>query len=332
MPQPAGSIPDNMEAIAIDRFGSIDELNSQRLPVPEIDPDEVLIRVEWAGLGSWDVEEREGKYAEYLGEPTFPYVLGWEGAGTVVSIGEQVIRFKEGDPVYAANFPKPNGGGFYATYAAVKAECVSNITENLPADQAAVMAVDAITAMTGLANVLDLKQNGSLMIFGASGGIGHMAVQFAKQMGARVFAIASGEDGVELVQKLGADAVVDGRREDVVKAAKNFAPKGLDAALATAGGEVANLALTAVRKGGRVIYPNGVIPEPTVKTGVSLSNYDMMPLGRQSIDKLNLIIEGGAFEIHIGNSYTFSPEGIREAHQALDEHYLGKLALKTSNK
>lgn len=326
MTQVNNRIPNNMKAIAIDRFGGIDELKLQTLPVPEIGPDEVLIRVEQASLGSWDVEEREGKYAEYLGEPTFPYVLGWEGAGRVVSVGEQVSRFKKDDQVYAANFPKHNGGGFYATYVAVKADCVSQIPADLPIDQAAVMTIDAITALTGLDNVLGLKQDESLMIFGASGGIGHMALQFAKQVGARVFAMASGDDGVELVQKLGADAVVNGRREDVVKAAKDFAPEGFDKALATAGGEVADRALTTVREGGRVIYPNGVVPKPNVKTGVNLRNYDMLPVGRESIGKLNRLIETGPFKVHIGG--TFSPDEIMKAHRALNEHYLGKLALR----
>ncbi|SHF09228.1 NADPH:quinone reductase [Fodinibius roseus] len=329
MDQPDYNIPANMKAIAIDRFGGAGELKLQTLPVPEIVPDEVLIRIEWAGLGSWDVEEREGQYAEYLGEPTFPYVLGWEGAGRVAAVGERVSRFKQGDRVYAANFPKHNGGGFYAMYAAVKADCVSHIPENLPSNQAGVMTVDAITALTGLDNVLNLKQDQSLMIFGASGGIGHMAVQLAKQMGARVFAVASGDDGVEFVQQLGADVAVDGRREDVVKAAKDFAPEGLDKALATAGGEAEDRALTTVREGGRVIYPNGVIPKPNVTTGINLQNYDMLPIGRQSIDKLTYLINEGPFKVHIGG--TFLPEEIKKAHRALDGHYLGKLVLTFPN-
>ena len=73
------------------------------------------------------------------------------------------------------------------------------------------------------------------MIFGASGGIGHLAVQLAKRMSARVFAVASGSDGVTLIKKLGADAVIDGHKDDIVAAARQFAPNGLDAALITAG-------------------------------------------------------------------------------------------------
>ena len=129
------------------------------------------------------------------------------------------------------------------------------------------MPVDAITALRGLDDTLGLKPGESLMIFGASGGIGHLAVQLAKRMGARVLAVASGDDGVALARRLGADAVVDGHKDDVAAAAREFAPDGLDAALLTAGGEAAEKALTALREGGRVAYPNGVEPEPQARSG-----------------------------------------------------------------
>src|SRR5207244_10668942 len=140
-------------------------------------------------------------------------------------------------------------------------------------EQAGVMPSDAMTALRGLDDMLDLKQGEALMIFGASGGIGHLAVQLAKRMGARVLALASGEDGVALARRLGADVVVNGRKDDVAAAARAFAPAGLDAALVTAGGETTDRALAALRAGGRVAYPHGVMPAPKVSSGVRLSNY-----------------------------------------------------------
>jgi NADPH:quinone reductase len=81
-----------------------------------------------------------------------------------------------------------------------------------------------LTALTGLDDVLSVRPNETLLVFGASGGIGHMAIQLAKRMGARVLAVASGDDGVALAMRLGADAVVDGRKEDAVTAARRFTP------------------------------------------------------------------------------------------------------------
>ena len=97
-----------MQAVALDQFGGPEALKLQTLPVPEVGPDEVLVRVESAGVGVWDPFEREGGYAEMLGiEPQFPYVLGSEGAGVVAAVGESVSRFKKGDRVYAAGFLNP---------------------------------------------------------------------------------------------------------------------------------------------------------------------------------------------------------------------------------
>ena len=195
------------------------------------------------------------------------------------------------------------------------------------------MPVDAMTALRGLDDTLALKPAESVMIFGASGGIGHLAVQLAKRMGARVFAVASGSDGVALVKRLGADAVVDGHKDDIAAAARQFAPDGLDAALITAGGPAADKALTAMHAGGRVAYPNGVEPGPKPPSGIDAKSYDGMP-DPQAIEKLNRLIESsgppgtGPFEVHVARSFPLDQAA--EAHRALDEHYLGKLVLQTA--
>jgi len=323
------TIPDTMQAAAIDWFGGIETITLQTLPVPKVGPDEVLIRVEVAGVGSWDREEREGQYAEYLGEPAFPYVLGWDGAGTIATVGERVSRFKEGDRVYAASFPKQNGGGFYAQYATMEADYVSHVPDELTLEQAGVMGWDVMTALSGVDDVLDLRPGEALMVFGASGGIGHMAVQLAKRMGARVLAVASGDDGVALAWRLGADAVADGRKDDVVAAARGFAPAGLDAGLVLAGGETADRALGAVRDGGRIAYPNGVMPKPKARPGVHLSSFDAIR-GQETTAKLHRLIASGPFEIHVAR--TFPLEQVAEAHRALEQHYLGKLALRPNGR
>lgn len=317
--------PDTMKAAAIDRFGGLETITLQTLPVPEVGPEEVLIRVESAGVGAWDPFEREGSFARRFGtHEKFPYVLGTDGAGTVVQVGEQVNGFKEGDRVYAAVLANPKGG-FYAEFAAVKADNVSHVPDKLTTEQAGVMLCDALTALCGLDDLLGLKPGETLMIFGAGGGIGHLAVQLAKRMGARVLAVASGEDGVALARRLGADVAVNGRKEDVAAAARAFAPAGLDAALLTAGGETADRALAALGAGGRVAYPHGVRPEPKVRPDVRVSNYDVI-LDRGAIAKLEHLIEAGPFEVHVAR--TFPLDQATAAHRALAEHYLGKLALR----
>jgi NADPH:quinone reductase-like Zn-dependent oxidoreductase len=150
-------------------------------------------------------------------------------------------------------------------------------------------------------------------------------VQLAKRLGARVFAVASGDDGVALARRLDADAVANGRKDDVEAAARAFAPNGLDAALVTAGGETTDRALRAMRSDGRVAYPNGVEPEPKVPSGVKVQNYDIEP-SPQQIERLNRLIESGPFEVHVAR--TFPLDKAADAHRELDKHYLGKLALR----
>jgi NADPH:quinone reductase-like Zn-dependent oxidoreductase len=326
--RPSGAVgagPGTMRAVALDRFGGVEAMTVQTLAIPEVEPDEVLIQIESAGVGVWDPYEREGGFVEAFGiEAKFPYVLGSDGAGTVVAVGANVTRFKQGDRVYEFSILNPKGGS-YSDYVVVQADRVSHIPGNLTTEQAGAMPIDAMTALRGLDDTLDLKPGESVMIFGASGGIGHLAVQLAKRMGARVLAVASGDDGVALARRLGADAVVDGHIDNVAAAALRFAPGGLDAALLTTGGEAAEEALTAVRPGGRVAYPNGVEPEPQPRPELTIRSYDGTP-DPQAIEKLNRLIESGPFVVHIAR--TFPLERVAEAHRTLGAHFLGKLALR----
>ena len=315
---------DTMRAAAIDRFGGPEQLRPHTLSIPQIQPDEVLIHVDTAGVGVWDPWVREGGLAQVTGEkPHFPYVLGAEGAGTIAELGTNVKRFHPGDRVYGFQSLGARDG-FYAEYIVMNSADVAPVPEGLSLESAGAMPADAVTALCGL-ELLKLQSAAGLAIFGASGGIGHLALQLAKRMGVRVLAIASGYDGVELCRRLGADAVVDGRGGDVAKAIRTFAPKGIDAALLTAGGDRVGVLLDALRQGARAAYPNGVEPEPTSRPGVTMQAYD----GRVTpglFERLNRLIEMGSFTVCVSSTYPLDRAG--EAHRALDQHHLGKLALK----
>ena len=312
-----------MKAAAINQFGDADTITLQNLPIPSIATDEVLIKVAAAGVGSWDATEREGKYDGMFGMPsTFPYILGWDGAGVIAAAGANVRDFKEGDRVYAASMPLPKGG-FYAEYKAVKAESVAHIPDGVSITQAAAMPWCALTALSGL-DRLDLKQGETIMIIGASGGIGHLAIQLAKRMGVKVFAVASGADGVALAIQLGADMAVDGLEDDVLTAAQQFAPEGIDTALVLIGGKAVDATLKAVRKGGRVAYPDGVWPNPRTRQDVELRIYNG-DTSRSATSRLNSLIESGSFTVHIDK--TFPLDQVVAAHRALGSHFVGKIVL-----
>ncbi|GMU00205.1 NADP-dependent oxidoreductase [Corallococcus caeni] len=319
------SIPDKMKAAALDRFGGPEVLGIKTVSVPTCGDDEVLVRVAAAGIGAWDWMEREGQMAEMLpGGPKFPYVPGADGAGEVVAVGKGVKDLQVGDQVYGSAFLSTKGG-FYAEYVAVKGDQAARIPKGLKVEQAAALAADGITALRGLEDHLQLKSGQRLLIFGANGGIGHMALQFAKRMGAKVLAVASGEDGVDLARRLGADAVVDGRKGDVDKVCDEFAKEGFDAALVLASGDAAEKALQHVRKGGRVAWPNGVEPAPKVPEGIQGIPYDGIP-GADVLKRMNALIEAGPFHLEIGRSYAL--EEAAKAQQEVLKHHLGKYTLR----
>lgn len=318
------TIPERMRAVVVHEFGGPEKLAVEEVPVPAVGAEEVLVRVEWAGVGEWDPYEREGGFVEMMGGvPRFPLVLGSEGAGSVAAVGERVDRFEVGDRVYALGFLSPKGG-FYAEYAAVPAELVAAVPGGLSVEQAAGLGFIGVTALRGL-ELLGVKPGERVLVFGASGGVGHVAVQLAKRMGARVIAVASGADGVALVERLGADGAVDGRGDDVAAAVRAVAPDGVDAALVNAGGEAAEAALEAVRAGGRIAYPHGVEPEPRPRPGVQVSGYDGEP-DREVLERLGRLVEAGPFEVHVGGTYAL--EQVAEAQAAVERHHLGKIVLR----
>jgi NADPH:quinone reductase-like Zn-dependent oxidoreductase len=314
-----------MKAAAVDRFGGPDQLTLHTLSTPEIGPDEVLIRVDTAGVGEWDPWVRQGEFAAMTGQkPKFPYVLGADGSGTVVRVGQSVRgSFREGDRVYGYNALSTKNG-FYAEYTTLKADDVAHVPKGLDLEAAGAMPADAVTALCGL-ELLSLQPQQSITVFGASGGLGHIALQLAKRMGARVFAVASGGDGVDLVRKLGADAAVDGHQDDVAKAARAFAPDGIDAALFAASGDGLDAALETLRADARIAYPHGVEPEPKARRGQVVQAYD----GRATPElyaRLNRWIEAGPFSVFV--SSRFPLDSAAEAHRALERHHLGKVVLK----
>ena len=316
-------IPATMRAAAIDRFGGPEVLSVHTLPVPEPNAQEVLIAVDAAGVGTWDASQRNGEWVE--GDEDFPLILGIDGAGTIVAVGARVERFAIGEYVYSYSYSNPKGG-YYAEYVAVSAGKVAPVPGALHETSAGALPALGLTALQGVDDALGLADGETVIVHGASGNVGMLAVQFAKHRGTRVLATASGPDGVEFVRRLGADEVIDGRRDDIGAAAKRFAPDGIDAVLAFVGGHELTGCLDALRRGGRVAYPNGIEPEPKKRRGVRIKAYDA-EAGPREFERLGREIERAHPEIPIAE--VFSLEDAAKAHERLDRgHVLGRIVLR----
>jgi NADPH:quinone reductase-like Zn-dependent oxidoreductase len=311
-----------MRAAALDRFGGPEVLSIHRLPVPVPGAREILIAVHTAGVGSWDADIREG-WNPGTRRP-FPIVLGYDGSGTVVAAGSAVRRLRVGDRVYSYSWDNPKGG-FYAEFVAVPASKAAHTPGRLDLREAGAIPITGLTALQGV-DRLRLRKGESIAIHGASGGVGTIAVQFARLRGARVLATGSGRDGVALVRRLGADQAADGRREDLSAAARHFAPSGLDAVLAFAGGDALRKLAGAIRRGGRLAYPNGVEPAPRKRRGVQIISYDAVS-GPREFERLDRAVQAAKLKVVIAAAYPLSQAG--RAHERLAKgHMIGKIVLK----
>ena len=335
-----------MRAVVLRKTGEPEQLVSDELPDPILQPEDVLVRIRAAAVCGRDLIDRRGGFPLMK----LPTVLGHEFAGEVVALGALAAAsgLNVGDRVI--NLHRPSCGacrrcvngelilcerawqsfghtvdGGYAELCAAHHRALVKVPASVPFEVASTLMCTAGVALYALRSRGRLTLGETALITGASGGIGHIAVQLAKRIGARVLAVASGTDGVALVEELGADVAVDGHSDDVAEAARAFAPEGLDAALVLAGGKEASLALEAVKHKGRIAYPNGVEPVPDTPEGTVAIAYDGTP-GAEALDRLNRLIGVEPFHVELAQLYLL--EDAAKAHLELDKHHLGKLAFK----
>jgi NADPH:quinone reductase-like Zn-dependent oxidoreductase len=159
----------------------------------------------------------------------------------------------------------------------------------------------------------------------ASGAVGTLAVQFAKRRGARVLATASGRAALALVRRLGADAVVDARDDNAAERLRELAPKGIDAALALAGGPELERCLDFMRDTGRIAYPNGIEPEPAARRNFRIRAYDAEPSPRQ-LALLGRAIEASRLRVPIAALFPLGKAA--DAHRRLQRKVIGRVVLR----
>ena len=209
-----------MKAMIRDAYGSPDILELRDIDKPQIDDDEVLVRVHAAGVGRdvWHVMTglpypiRLAGYG--LRAPNNP-VIGSDVAGVVEAVGKNVSRFQPGDEVFGI------GKGSYAEYARAREEKLAPKPANLTFEQAAVVAISGLTALQALRDHGKVRSGQKVLVIGASGGVGTFAVQIAKAFGAHVTGVSS-TTKVEMVRSIGADHVIDYAREDFAEGEQRY--------------------------------------------------------------------------------------------------------------
>jgi NADPH:quinone reductase len=311
------AVPQTMRAAAFDHGGGPEVLSIHTLPVPTPGAGEVLIAVHAAGVAVWELDFRQHPNPRMR----FPAVLGGDGSGTIVAIGPAVHGFKVGDHVYGT------ADGFYAEYVKARADRIAHIPKGISLTEAGVLAISGLSALQGIDDVLQLKRGETLIIHGASGAVGGLAIQLAKLRGAKVLATATSDEGLALATKLGADSVVNGKTGDIAAAARQFAPQGADAVLGLAGGDAFEHCIDALRTDGRgqVAYLYGLEPLPRPRGTLRMTLYNFIP-GSHELDRLNKAVEQAHLRVPVGAEYPLADAA--EAHKRLAAgHLLGKIAL-----
>ncbi len=190
-----------MRAILCRGYGGPDQLTEAEVPVPQPASSQLLIRMAASSVNPIDWKLYSGWY-RWVIPVRFPFIPGFDVAGEVTEVGAQVTRFKVGDHVFAMLDTRP--GGASAEYAVVGERAVARIPANMPAREAAALPLAGLTALQALRDLGQVAAGKRVLVVGASGGVGHFAVQIAKSYGAQVTAVCSGPH-VDMVRGLSAD-------------------------------------------------------------------------------------------------------------------------------
>jgi len=332
-----------MKAIMLTAAGGVENLVLSNIPKPTIqNSKQLLIKLHAAGLNPVDykLRGRGGFKPEKL-----PIILGCDGAGIVEEIGEEVSRFKIGDEVYFWH-----GGlglddqGNYTEYTVIHEDYAAEKPEQFSMQEAAALPLAWVTAWESLVDRVHLKNGETVLIHAAAGGVGHLAVQLAKNLGAIVIATVSGEEKTSYVKSLGADHCIDYRKEDFVEATLKLTDgKGVDVVFDTVGGETFCKSFAATKIYGRVVtlleHPcnadtikvakqrNLSLAFELMLTPVIFNMHDARINQRKMLEQANEWIKENRLKIRIDQTFSF--EEVAQAHQALETgRTFGKMVLK----
>ncbi len=314
-----------MKAIAIENFGGADRLKLMELPKPVPQDNEVLIEVAYASINPVDWKIREG-YLKDLLPHEFPLIPGWDAAGSVSAVGAKVKDFKPGDRVYAYCRKPLVRWGTYAEYVTVDAASAAPMPKNISFAQAAAIPLTGLTAWQALFDFAKLKSGQTVLIHAGAGGVGSLAIQFARHAGATVLTTASAGNHSYL-KSLGAQHAIDYLATDFVAAAKQLAPQGVDVVFDTVGGETQKRSLDVLKPGATLV---SIVDAPDEKIaaqrGVRAGFVFVSPSGPQ-LREITQLIETGA--VKPPRIEEMALKDAAAAHEkSSGRHVIGKLVLR----
>jgi NADPH:quinone reductase-like Zn-dependent oxidoreductase len=307
-----------MRVITQQTLGGPEVLTVANAPEPQPLPTEVLVRVKGIGLNPLEPRLRAGEFP-LLGQP--PFILGWDISG-VVEAAPQTWRFRPGDEVFGMPL-FPRAASAYAEVVSAPALHLTRKPASLSHAEAAALPVVGLTAWQGLVDLGGVTEGDRVLVHGGGGGVGHVAIQIAKSLGAHVIATASGSKR-EFVEGLGADEVIDYTAVDFTKAVRD-----IDLVLDTIGGDTAGRSLEVLRPGGHLVT---AVAEEDMELAAKFEAASMRFSGIAvdpdpvALRRLAELVEQGKLRVHVQEAFPF--ERVADAHRLLESgHLQGKLVL-----
>ncbi len=296
------NLPTTMKAAVLDRAGPPEAIHLTSVPVPQLAPGHVIIALDYASVGIWDVKQRTGEW----GAVKPGTILGADGSGIVAAAAPDVTRLRVGERVYSYSYKS----GFYAEYVSVPADRVERVPDQLSQQIAGAMPCVALTAQSGV-QALKMKPGQTLLVFGATGGVGSFAVWLAAH-DSELRVMGTARAGAhEYLRTLGGEPA-DGSSE------------GFDAILTTANGDALPTFLSRAKAGAPIAYPNGVEPEPKFDGHPSLPFDGQM--SRAAFESLNEAIGTRTIPLQV-EEFPFAR--IVDAHRRIEQgHVEGKIVLR----
>lgn len=309
-----------MKAAQINEYGDVSVIHIVDINKPIAGPDQVLVEVHAASINPFDTTIRSGKMKDVI-PLTLPVTLGGDIAGVVAEVGENVTSFVVGDKVYGqANVVAGNSGAF-AEFAVTAAGQLGSMPVTVDYKKAAALPLVGVSALQVISEHLNLQAGQKLFIHGGAGGIGSLAIQIAKHVGAYVATTATGE-GIDFVKKLGADEVIDYTQAKFYEILHNF-----DAVFDTVGGDDFNRSLDILNRGGKAV---SMIAEADQEKAARLGVTAVMQhtkVNTEVLTKLSKLVNEGVVTPQVDKVYQF--DDIIEAFEARESGKVrGKVVLE----
>jgi len=308
-----------MKAIVLTGFGIPESFEEQEMTIPEIKETQVLVEIQASSINPGDVHLRSGAIMQgpmgKMFQVQFPYTLGFDMAGIVKDVGEKVQNFKPGDRVMGMV-----STGSYVDYVAVEEDNLAAIPENLSFEEAGAVPTVTLTAWQALFEHGKLQQGQRILIHGGAGGVGHAAIQLAKQHGAYVITTAR-EYNRQFVLGLGADEVIDYTKDDLVEkisgpvdivldtiAEKSTSETGLP-------GEVGNKSYAVLKDAGKYVSIVAFAIGQSQKVREIDSIFFQGRPNRADLESIVRKIQDEKFKIHVDGVYPFTAKGLYQAYR-----------------